>query len=515
MTPQANHCSQKQTKKKTPAATIMTRTCRSRIEKWPTLLLGCLVLLQAVKESASFQSFVLPKRYQNIPSRRTASIAVFSSDEAPVEKANLVESYDQDKTYQSNLEISRLANLGTADSARQAHALLTELEYPDTVSYNGVLKAYAKSNQPQPAIELLECMERLQDSHNGSSPSMIRPNVISYSTVMDACCRHQEPIVARKILARLVERYAKSQDETLRPNTIVYNCMLSAYAKSGLGQKAADLSVQLLEKMGDLADVVSYNIVFHAMAQSGDGNCGERAQSLFDNIRVTPNARTYSTLMDCWARSDHENRADIVYSLLNQMEMDYNKTGHVVMRPNAISYSVAIKSFASSKDPQKVERAYQVLQHMMQLSESGANPWAKPTLVTFNSVLNVCATSPPQKGSKRVQEIVDDVYKKLLCYDQPDEYTYGTMLKACANVFLGDPNKPQLAQDIFDAACEAGCVSFGVCYQFKQAAPSDLFRAVLPVRALNAQTGHFDVSKLPKEWTINVKNGGAKRSIHS
>jgi pentatricopeptide repeat protein len=222
-------------------------------------------------------------------------------------------------------------------------------------------------------------MERLDED----ASSVVRPNVISYSTVMDAFCRHQNPNVARKLLARLVERYEQTQDERLRPNSVVYNCLLAAYAKSGKGTQAADLSLQLLNKMGDLADVISYNTVLHAMAKSGAPDAGERAQALIDAMHVAPNARTYSTVMDCWARSSHDDRATIVHDLLRQMERCYNTTGDDTMRPNVVSYSVAIHSYANSKDPHKAERAYQILKHM----------WVAPTLVTFNSVLNCCAAS--------------------------------------------------------------------------------------------------------------------------
>jgi hypothetical protein len=85
------------------------------------------------------------------------------------------------------------------------------------------------------------------------------------------------------------------------------------------------------------------------------------------------------------------------------------------------------------------------------------------------------------------------------------------MLKACANVFMSDPETPQRVQRIFKDACQAGCVSFGVCYQFKQAAPAEIFRAMLPERAVKAHNLQFDVQKFPKEWTRNVKDRGGPR----
>jgi pentatricopeptide repeat protein len=475
-----------------------------RIRQYPFLPLGCalplllLLLLQIIQKSASFGvvPIVVTAIRRDHPRRRRylwASPAA-SSQETPKDNAD---SSERDRTYQTNLEISSLATKGTAESALAAHELLRQLPQPDTVTYNGVLKAYAKSNLPQPALELLQHMERLGEDES----SMVRPNVISYSTVMDAFCRQQKPSVARKLLARLVERYERTQEERFRPNSVVYNCLLAAYAKSGRGAEAVDLSLQLLHKMGDLADVISYNTVLHAIAKSGAPDAGERAQALIDKMHVAPNARTYSTAMDCWARSSHDDRATIVHDLLRQMEHCYSATGDDTMRPNVVSYSAAIHSYANSKDPHKAERAYEILKHM----------WVEPTLVTYNSVLNCCAASS-STDSKRIQEIVDFVYQSILNSDQrPDEFTYGTMLKACANVFMSDPETPQRVQRIFKDACQAGCVSFGVCYQFKQAAPAEIFRAMLPERAVKAHNLQFDVQKFPKEWTRNVKDRGGPR----
>lgn len=52
----------------------------------------------------------------------------------------------QEDTYQTNLRISKLAEMAprNASAAEAALSLLQELSHPDTVTYNGVLKAFAK-----------------------------------------------------------------------------------------------------------------------------------------------------------------------------------------------------------------------------------------------------------------------------------------------------------------------------------------------------------------------------------
>ena len=121
-----------------------------------------------------------------------------------------------DETYQINLEISRLAHEAyyQHNKAALAHELLRNLTNPDTVSYNGVLKAYARTYQPAHAQSLLETMEQIhakqvlqqqqqqqqqemdddnEQQQQQHSVVLIEPNVVSYSTVMGAWGRSGKP----------------------------------------------------------------------------------------------------------------------------------------------------------------------------------------------------------------------------------------------------------------------------------------------------------------------------------
>jgi hypothetical protein len=345
----------------------------------------------------------------------------------------------QEDTYQTNLQISNLATLAPQNSsaADAALQLLQKLPHPDTVTYNGVLKAFAKSPSlkgAQKAQDLLEKMEREHyqqkalKEQNDDFPVLITPNVRTYSTVMDAWSRRSGKVPnaaehANDILEKLESLYEETGDSNFQPNTISYNTVIAAYAKDG-GQ--ANEALALLKKMGPLADVISYNAVLLAFARSGLPDAGERAEALLREMQ-TVNARSYTTVIDAWSRSNAEDKAERAYSLLQEMEDAYEKTQDLKIRPNCISYSTVINAYALSKDPRKAQKSWNILKRMRQLSDSGKNTHAAPSLITYNSVLNACATSVPI-AQLQIKQMVHSLYTEIM--DSPDlqadHFTYGT-----------------------------------------------------------------------------------------
>lgn len=453
---------------------------------------------------------------------------------------------ERDETYWTNLKISKLANKSpyNASAAVAANQLLDEMENPDSVTYNGVLKAHAKSPSRDSAWyaeQLLDEMERVNEHQvlqnrlwyekrslgdltqeqleEGPPPITVKPNVRSYSTVMDAWSRGKDLESAERandLLLRMEELYKQTGDEGCRPNEVSYNTVIAAWAKSGEGEDAARRAQELLQSMRErnLDDVISYNAVMLAWARSGVPNAGEHAEALLRNMTyIRPNTRTYTTAIDAWSRSNHEDSVHHAHALLKEMEQVYEETGDELVRPNCVSYSAVINAYAHSKETRKAAMACELLEHMKELYDSGKNTAAQPSLVTYNSVLNACATTTRGAVEKDdgidLKHIVRSIYRDLTDPQQklrPDHFTYGTVLKACANLFCGEPDNPDFVKEVFEKCCANGQVSFGVCYQLRQAAPSELYRSLIPREAYNSKNGHFSLKDMPREWTRNVRD---------
>jgi hypothetical protein len=76
-----------------------------------------------------------------------------------------------DETYQTNLEIAKLASESpkNATAALIAQCLLEKLPHLDTVMYNGVLKALAKSPSLQGAQQAQDLLEQMEEVHKQQS----------------------------------------------------------------------------------------------------------------------------------------------------------------------------------------------------------------------------------------------------------------------------------------------------------------------------------------------------------
>eukprot|EP00559_Dactyliosolen_fragilissimus_P009061 CAMPEP_0184868762 /NCGR_PEP_ID=MMETSP0580-20130426/31695_1 /TAXON_ID=1118495 /ORGANISM="Dactyliosolen fragilissimus" /LENGTH=661 /DNA_ID=CAMNT_0027369863 /DNA_START=315 /DNA_END=2301 /DNA_ORIENTATION=+ len=516
-----------------------------------------------------------------------------------------------DITFEANLHIKTLMEKSMHDTsssathAADAERILVHLEKygkADTISYNGVINAYAKSRCQESAKKAEEILERMEsiyrqqlqkiklwsasslpestqnnetrhnlqlNVHNQPPPIItVKPNVRTYSTVIDAFSRRKptrphnghgtefalsSAKYAQALLDHLLSLYDATHDPCLKPNEISYNTVLNAWAKTGTirGAQKATKMLKVMEDEG-LADVISYNAVIHAWARCGIEEAAENAETILrrmeaqvtnamehnsklsqqkhDRNFIRPNMRTYSSVIDAWSRSNHPSAAQRAQSILDEMETLYATTKDPSIQPNTISYSTVINAHARSRDmANKATSALKVLKKMQYLYKTGKNKEAKPTIITYNSVLNACATTYRSTyNSVYIEQqniwekneihhyqsvalgIAKQIYGELTSSTskiRPDYYTYGTILKACANLMspMDDDDATDFIRYIFEQCCLDGQVSFGVCFQLKKAAPIDLYRELIPKQAFNAENGHFRIQDMPKEWTRNVR----------
>eukprot|EP00980_Cylindrotheca_fusiformis_P016256 scaffold4829_cov129-Cylindrotheca_fusiformis.AAC.16 len=529
-----------------------------RREKSHVMLFWFTLLLQeSLHEAFINKRFHLKTQSLFLPVQVSPSVAIGEgSDQFSVEAQ---ESGVQDDTYKSNLEIAKIAAMCSprkAALAKEALDLLRSQKYPDTVGYNSVLKALAKtsSSYNQDSAELAQALleemeehyniqyeenqawyqslkeEKLREDELSLGPPRIRvkPNFRTFSTVMDAWARQNNPSGAQEaqnMLEQMKEMYSHTGDVTIQPNVISYNTVLNGWAKAGAREKGAIICENLLQEMGDLADVISYNAVLHAWAKSGIPDAGERAEGIMRSMNtVKPNGRTYNTVMNAWSRSfESENSAKRAHLLLTEMERLAKADRS--MAPECISYSTVINAYALSKsEPLKAHKSFGLLQRMHRLAKD--DPKLRPNGVTYNSVLNACAASSLVEVKDKLQaknlkealptlpELVRNIYKQLLDDEtlHPDHFTFGTVLKAVANLFWGEPDQVEFGKSVFEEACRRGQVSFGVLYQLRQAVPAEVFRALLPEDAMSPTQSDILLNKIPNDWTRNVREDNRRNS---
>jgi pentatricopeptide repeat protein len=467
-------------------------------------------------------------RHAHVQSDSASASAGPSSDQ----DTSIIRNNDLE-TYEINLQIAELAEQcakrKNATAAVQAVKLLRSMSHPDTVGYNTVLKVLAKLSPHkidgrQTAASLsLSILDEMKDLYRrqlaanqkwythmadgvalseaasaaGPPRIHVKPNVRSYSTVMDALARNgkvESAEQAEELLQELHDAHYETDDWAMQPNLITYNTVLTAWAKAAVySPEAAEHCLRILEYMPVAPDTISYNTVLHAVARSGWADTGERAEGLLRSMKdqgVAANARSYTTCMDAWSQSKSPDRA---HALLKEMEELYEATRNEQLKPNCISYSTVIHAYASSSNdqPDKARHAHEIFQGMRAKG-------VRPNTVTYNNLLNCFATSKPQP---ELIDMVGKLYQQVLTEDIPDHYTFGTVLKACCNLLWKDVG---FAPAVFREACERGHVSSGVLWQLRQAVPVDTYRELV---------GNDQIAwtELPQKWTRNVRDDRMRR----
>ena len=568
---------------------MVSSRCDPRIVGRSLWLLGLLLISQGrafllATNTRDLTSVFLLKRIQPkcIPLDVVSSRALNS--EVALDQFTLYPDEDASAdTHEKNLELAKLAKQcgsGGRQSqslALKAYDILQNMTCPDTVAYNIVINAFAKSapatfplpstnsdsNRRVSAAEraegLLDEMMTIYDTQSSAQhtwyknrakgelthdeinrgPPIIRvkPNVRSFSTVMDAWSRMGRVQETLQVLKVMEEMYEETMDGSLKPNSFSYNTVLSAFAKSRGGKVAAEQAQHFLEHNMPNPDVISYNAVLSAWARSGVPQAGSRAEDLLRGMRVTPNAKSYASVMDAWSRSGTDESAARAHGLLKELQELYDRTGDEELCPNCICYTSVIHAYALSKEALKAQRAYALLQEMKDKGQTDTQ--VLPNTVTYNSVLNACATSSPltyseinkskrdssagKGGEPSLQTMIQTLYQELVQVGHsestsemmeresvsPDHFTFGTILKACANnIFWNDPN---FGMTVFQEACRRGQVSLGVLIQLRHAYPScDDF---LPSKAYNPQTRKFDIAYIPEAWKRNVRERADRRPL--
>ena len=372
---------------------------------------------------------------------------------------------------------------GQLSAAAQAEALLNEMKEQHTKQHVANQNWYAALSNG----ELTD-----QEVTRGPPLVWVKPNVRSYSTVMDAYARIGTREAAEKVdtlLEELLTAFQESSDESLRPTLITYNTVLAAWSRVA---GATDRCIRVLEDMPMPPDIISYNACLNSIARSGSPTAGARAEALLRSIdsqsrgdkAVQPNARTYTTCINAWGQSGDPDKA---LALLNEMKSLWQRTRDARLKPNIVSYASCMNAYARSKDPDKATKAFALFQDMR---KNGV----RPNIVTYNNVINCCATSTTRP---ELIELVEDLYHQVLASRRADQFTFGTVLKASSNL-LGK-EKSQFAETVFRQACAHGQVSDGVLWQFRQAVPMETYREMV------GGSDHVRHADLPSEWSKNLK----------
>jgi pentatricopeptide repeat protein len=289
---------------------------------------------------------------------------------------------------------------GNVSAAEQAESILYQMKElyeqghlkdpPNVISYSTVLDAWAQRawNNPQAAQRAQQLLQRMeeQSSHNGNGV-VPAPNIISYNTVIQAHGRAGNPERAEQVFLGLLE------NDQVRPNEITITAVLSAWSHVGTweaAERAERILKEIIPQMGLRPDIFAYSACLACWAKiPNQKHAMERAQALFDELLVSPSPHlrpdvvAYTNLMNVYGRYDEPEKVEsLLEDMLRLDSVPQSPYKDDRLRPNVHTFSVIISAWVRSSRRDGVERAERWL-HRMQ-DEFGI----RPNVVSYSTVLH-------------------------------------------------------------------------------------------------------------------------------
>lgn len=339
-------------------------------------------------------------------------------------------SSSRDKNFQISLSDETTAGfnqtLGDEDDSEHPHGDLMMEDEGDSNDVLNPKSKFSKAKWKKKRFLLIQDVKKLIKKNDPSAPRK-----------------------AEEVVRRMRTLYEKSGDLELRPTVQAYNLWIHAIAKSSK-EDAGRLAEEVLEQMRShhiAPDAVTYTSVMDAYARSHDPDRAEQVlfrllddtvNGSIDRNNVGISSVTCDTILNAWAQQGTEESAKRAQTILLRLEAWQGNE----IRPTAVSYATVMNAWAKVGNTQAAEYAEALLNRMLEKNQVPVDT------VVFNAAINAWATSKDEQAGKRALAILRRM--KTLAkegFDSlPDLVTYNTVVSAWAQ--SGDVNAAPYAERI-------------------------------------------------------------------
>eukprot|EP00980_Cylindrotheca_fusiformis_P024956 scaffold12769_cov141-Cylindrotheca_fusiformis.AAC.16 len=401
---------------------------------------------------------------------------------------------------------------GILSTMEQCYMEGNDAARPDRVTINTITAATARGDGNGSFEKSVVLRTSLEKKYK------IKPDSISHNIVLDSWCKSGQldaPEQAEELLDRMERQYKRGK-VTHKPDGYTYSSVIGCYIKFGR-KNSAEKAEELLLRMQDLyhnwgGEPVStsvYNAVMNAWASLGPTvESLQRVRELLQEMEENdgedpaipaPNRISYNTVIKAM-RDGSAVDAAYAEDILSVLESRGQTENHLL--PDSYSYTSVITAYGRSDASDKAEKALELLERMLVACENG-NIAAKPTVHSFNAALNSCAFAEGDEQDKaNAFDIAMKIYALLQEHDEPDQTSYGTLIRACSVLLHPrDKKREEIVEELFQKACETGSVGKLVIGQMKFAASREQ-HIRLTGRDLYDK---IQLTELPRAWTQNVR----------
>lgn len=397
---------------------------------------------------------------------------------------------------------------------------------PTTDLYNAALQGWAmaasdkeRGAAAQRAEQILMHMQAMYDAGD----TLVQPNVESFYTVMMAWSWSREKFAAQRacqVLNWMINLSQAGANDHAVPDMECFTLVLDLVAKSGsktAGKDTEEVFITMENFHKEGATTEHFNIVLDAWRRSGVPESAKRSEDILNYMEllteagipnVKPDINTYNTVIQTLSKCRHKSSAKRATQMLKRLEKKY-KNGDDSLEPDNIIFNIVLDKWAKSGEHDAALQAKKILERMSKLSALKESSKCAPDVYSYTSVISACAqTIGPKQIRFRSYQIArkafDSLYNEQNDYVKPSHVTYGTMLKACANLLpKRDEFRMNQVRDIFSKCVQDGQVGDMVVSRLRQAACADYYHELLE--------GHHKAN-LPKDWTRNVREKRLQRA---
>uniref|UniRef100_A0A1D1XZY5 Pentatricopeptide repeat-containing protein At3g61520, mitochondrial n=1 Tax=Anthurium amnicola TaxID=1678845 RepID=A0A1D1XZY5_9ARAE len=345
---------------------------------------------------------------------------------------------------------SLLAALAREGDFQRMNTLFAEMEHMGTrhnvVTFGILINNLCKSRRIDGALQVLDGMLE------GSSKSVVVPDVVIFNTVIDGLCKVGRLEEGLALLDRM------KKELVCAPNVVTYNCLIDGLCKAG----EIDRAHELLAQMNDeeiLPNVVTLNTFIDGMCRHGRVSS---ALQFFHKLRldadvdVKGNAVTYSTLIGAFL---HANNVSKARELFEEMLSG----GH---NPDAITYFTMISGLSQAG---KLDEAYSVA---LKMEKDGFSLDTK----SYNILI---AGFCKKKRLDRAHDLLDEMVRNGL---EPDDVTFNTLIATFSKVkdFTSAQllKREMIAKGHKPSVVTYGALIHGYCRADDMNAAMNVFRAM-------------------------------------
>ena len=321
--------------------------------------------------------------------------------------------------------------------------------------FNVCLDGWAKAGKPDKAEELLWRMMMYQGNNHNNNNSLVKPNDISFNSVLNAWAKSRHPQAANRaeMLLYTMESYG------IPPTCESYNAVMDAWSRT-TSQPPGPKVQSMLDRLENGATTTTtttttvvpnklmYVVAIHAWAQTTSTrqyDAPEQAQALFSRMKefsrdnrpeLRPCVRVYSALIDAWAKSSRPDAPERAVSLFREMQV-LSESGRTEVTPNTITLNTVLDAFARQG---RAEEAYALLKETTK-DDRGNNQRGvvvQPDIISYDTVMKGYSKSKAWDAGERASELLREM-EVLYCSDRnrhplrPTVHTYTLAILAWGN----------------------------------------------------------------------------------